>query len=64
MTATIKRGFSREEAATYAGVSVYKIAKAIRDNKLIARKDSEKSKDLIVFREDLDAYMDQWAVAS
>lgn len=64
MSAVAKRGFTREEAAQYAGVSIYKIKTAIRENKLIARKDSEKSKDVIVFREDLDAFMDEWAVAS
>jgi excisionase family DNA binding protein len=63
MSTEVKRGFSREEAARYAGVSFYKIAKAIRDNKLPAHKDAENSKDIIVFREDLDAYMDSWGAA-
>lgn len=55
-----KRGFSREEAAGYAGVSIYKVKAAIRDNELVAR---TRGKDAVVFREDLDEWMDSWSVA-
>ena len=57
-----KRGFSREEAAAYAGVSIYKVKTAIRENRLIARKDKGDSKDTVIFREDLDEWMDSWEV--
>lgn len=49
------RGFSREDAAAYAGISVYRIRAAIRDNRLPAKKHG---KDILVLREDLDAYID------
>lgn len=61
MTTTIRRGLSREDAAEYAGVSVYKIKAAIRDNKLVAR---TLGKDTVVFVEDLDEWMNTWEVAS
>lgn len=50
-----KRGFTREEAAEYTGLSIYKIQKAIRNNDLPARR---MGKDVIVFREDLDALLE------
>lgn len=50
-----KRAFSREEAAEYTGLSVYKIRIAIRENRLPARRDG---KDVLVFREDLDALLE------
>jgi len=61
MTSTIRRGLSREDAAAYAGVSVYKIKAAIRDNYLVAR---QQGKDIVVFLEDLDEWMNTWEVAS
>ncbi|WP_270353541.1 helix-turn-helix domain-containing protein [Microbacterium testaceum] len=54
-----KRGFSREQAADYCGVSVYKVAIAIRENLLAARRNG---KDIVIFREDLDAWMEGWEV--
>ena len=50
-----KRAFTREEAAEYTGLSVYKIRGAIRDNRLPARRDG---KDVLVLREDLDALLE------
>ncbi|MEV7768326.1 helix-turn-helix domain-containing protein [Microbacterium sp. NPDC086615] len=55
-----KRGFSREQAADYCGVSIYKVAIAVRQNTLPARRHG---KDTIIFREDLDAWMDGWEIA-
>ncbi|MEX8031709.1 helix-turn-helix domain-containing protein [Microbacterium sp. 20-116] len=52
-----KRGFSRDQAADYCGVSVYKVAMAVRHNVLPARR---LGKDVVVFREDLDRWMDGW----
>lgn len=56
----MKRGYTREEAASYCGVSVYKIRDAIRDNHLPAKRHG---KDVIVLREDLDAFLDQMDAA-
>lgn len=56
----LKRGFSREQAAGYCGVSIYKVAIAVRQNTLPARRHG---KYLIVFREELDAWMDGWEIA-
>lgn len=55
-----KRGFSREQAADYCGVSIYKVAIAVRRNILPARRHG---KDTVIFREDLDAWMDGWEIA-
>lgn len=55
-----KRGFSREQAADYCGVSIYKVAIAVRRNTLPARRHG---KDIVIFREDLDAWMDGWEPA-
>ncbi|MCJ1708710.1 helix-turn-helix domain-containing protein [Microbacterium sp. VKM Ac-2923] len=41
----------------YCGVSIYKVAVAIRQNTLPARRHG---KDIVVLREDLDAWMDGW----
>lgn len=60
MTIKVKRGFTRQEAADYVGVSFWKIADAIRENRLPARRHG---KDIIVLREDLDAFLDSMAVA-
>lgn len=54
------RAFSREDAAVYAGVSVYKIKIAIRENRLPAKKHG---KDILVLREDLDAFIDEMEAA-
>ena len=56
-----RRGLTREAAAAYAGVSVYKIKAAIRDNNLVAR---QHGKDIVVFREDLDEWMNTWEVVA
>jgi excisionase family DNA binding protein len=50
-----KRLYTREEAADYSGVTVYKIAKAIRDATLPAKRHG---KDVVVERADLDAWID------
>lgn len=55
-----RRGFSREQAADYCGLSIYKVAIAIRQDTLPARRHG---KDIVIFREDLDAWMDGWASA-
>lgn len=55
-----KRLFTREEAATYCGVNYYKIAKAVRENRIPARRDG---RDILIERSDLDAYIDQMEVA-
>lgn len=55
-----KRGFNREQAADYCGVSMYKVAIAVRQNVLPARRHG---KDVVVFREDLDAWMEGWEFA-
>jgi excisionase family DNA binding protein len=60
MNTEAKRGFTREEAADYVGVSFYKIAAAIRENRLPAKRHG---KDVIVLREDLDAFIDQMNAA-
>lgn len=60
MSVETKRGYTREEAAEYAGISVYKIRTAIRDNHLIAK---QVGKDIIVLRDDLDQWIDSWDVA-
>jgi len=52
-----KRGFSREEAADYCGVSTYKVAAAIRQNWLPAVRNG---KAVILLREDLEMWMDTW----
>ncbi len=52
-----KRGFTREEAAEYTGLSIYKIKTAIRQNRLPAKKHG---KDILVLREDLDAFIDNF----
>lgn len=54
-----KRAFTREEAAEYTGLSIYKIRNAIRDNRLSARRDG---KDVLVLREDLDTFIDEMEV--
>lgn len=51
----MKRGYTREEAAEYVGVSVYKIRDAIRDGLIPAKR---AGKDVLVLREDLDAYLE------
>lgn len=55
-----KRGFTREQAADYLGVSVYKVQIAIRESRLPAKR---AGKDVIVLREDLDAYLDALGAA-
>lgn len=55
MSAIEKRGFTREEAAEYTGLSFWKIRDAVRDGLLPAKKHGTTT---IVLREDLDAYMD------
>ncbi|MCC4247481.1 helix-turn-helix domain-containing protein [Microbacterium testaceum] len=52
-----KRGFSREQAADYCGVNFYKVANAVRKNVLPAVRNG---RDIIIFREDLDAWMESW----
>lgn len=59
MTAEVKRAFTREEAATYTGLSIYKIKTAIRDNELPAKR---RGKDVLVLREDLDSLIDAMEV--
>lgn len=51
-----KRGYTREQAAHYVGVSVYKIQDAIRQAQLPAKRHG---KDVIVLLEDLDEWLDQ-----
>lgn len=60
MTADTKRGYTREEAADYAGVSFWKVADAIRSNLLPAKRHG---KTTVVLREDLDAWIDSWGAA-
>ena len=50
-----KRAFTREEAAEYTGLSIYKIKAAIRDNLIPAKRHG---KDVLVLREDLDALLE------
>lgn len=52
-----KRGFSREQAADYCAVSIDKVKRAIRWNQLPAVRHG---RDIILFREDLDAWMESW----
>ena len=53
----IKRGFTREQASDYCGISFYKIADAVRSNRLPAKR---LGKDIVVLREDLDAWIETW----
>ncbi|MFG6446471.1 helix-turn-helix domain-containing protein [Microbacterium sp. P07] len=55
-----KNGFTRDQAAEYTGLSIYKIKTAIRDNTLPAR---QHGKDIIILRGDLDLWMKTWPVA-
>lgn len=55
-----KRGYTREEAAEYAGVSLWKVADAVRSNTLPAKRNG---RDIVVLREDLDTWIDSWEVA-
>lgn len=63
MSVEAKRTFTREEAATYTGLSIYKIKTAIRENRLPAYRETPTSKDILVRREDLDDWINSWGVA-
>ena len=63
MSADVKRAFTREEAAVYTGLSIYKIKAAIRENRLPAYRETPTSKDILVRREDLDDWINSWGVA-
>nr|WP_278101121.1 helix-turn-helix domain-containing protein [Microbacterium proteolyticum] len=60
MTAPSKRMYTREEAAEYCGISYYKIANAVRNNTIPARKNG---RDILIDVADLDAYIDSFEVA-
>jgi excisionase family DNA binding protein len=55
-----KRLFTREEAADYCGLNYYKIAKAVREDRLPAKRHG---RDILIDRADLDAFIDQMEVA-
>lgn len=55
-----KRAFTREEAADYTGLSIWKIKLAIRNHDLPAKRHG---KDVLVLREDLDALIEAMEVA-
>jgi excisionase family DNA binding protein len=51
----VKRGYTREEAAIYLGISVWKVKDLVRDNRLPAKNDG---RDVLIDVRDLDAYFD------
>lgn len=55
-----KRLYNRDEAATYTGLGIDKIKKAIRTNSLPAR---QNGRDYLIEKSDLDAWIKTWGWA-